>query len=79
MPPALCDQAVEDPAGRTRDAVYDRRRVLGVVTVGRGVRWAPEEDALLSTHSVEEVMAATGRSKAAVELRRWSLGIGAKR
>jgi transcriptional regulator with XRE-family HTH domain len=73
------DEEVAAQTGRTKMAVYFKRRELGIAqclpTGSPGPRWSKEEIALLGTAPDEEIARQTGRTKRSVSQKRWLLGI----
>jgi len=73
------DEAIAKRIGRTREAVRDRRRLLGIPAfsgwAGGGRPWSKEEDTLLGTDTDEKIAKCLDRTRNAVSNRRESLGI----
>jgi hypothetical protein len=73
------DEQVAAQTGRTKVAVYLKRRKLGLarcpLSDGSGPRWTEEEVALLGTAPDEEIARQTGRTERSVYLKRWKRSI----
>jgi hypothetical protein len=73
------DEQVAAQIGRTKVAVYLKRRKLGIAQClpsdSPVPRWTEEEIALLGTAPDEEIAQRIGRTKTAVYGKRWSMGI----
>jgi hypothetical protein len=76
------DEQVAAQTGRTKAAVYLKRRKVGI-SLSRpesrggspGPRWTKKEVALLGTAPDEDIARRVGRTKTAIYMKRWSLGI----
>jgi hypothetical protein len=75
----MTDEQLAAQTGRTRIAVYLKRRKLGIArcspTGSGGPRWIEEELALLGRAPDEEIAQRIGRTMTAVYRKRWELGI----